>query len=300
VGELTLAEIDQFFRVSNKFSWIDLTGGEVTLRPDFVDIVRSILTHCKDLYHLHTPTNGLAPALIEDRVRKIMAMKPNKFVVTISLDGPRDLNDKLRGIKGDFDKVIETAKRLSTIKDKNFKFVLGFTLSSANRGMFEQMVREVREQIPSLKPDDFHMNVVHTSGHYYDNVHTDALAEDLRADVRNYRSSRTEKYKNGIGFLEDQYLRYADDYLRTGKTPMTCQALAGSVFIDSFGDIYPCSIYSKKMGNIKAIGYDLEKFWNTSAVKDARSEIERGQCPQCWTPCEAYQSILAKLHKIRL
>ena len=42
-------------------------------------------------------------------------MKPNKFVITVSLDGPKDLNDQLRGVKGDFDKVIETVTRLRRI-----------------------------------------------------------------------------------------------------------------------------------------------------------------------------------------
>ena len=55
INELTLDEIQTFFKKSNKFSWIDLTGGEVTLRDDFVDIADAIITNCRNLYHLHTP-----------------------------------------------------------------------------------------------------------------------------------------------------------------------------------------------------------------------------------------------------
>ncbi|HEX9782756.1 MAG TPA: radical SAM protein [Opitutaceae bacterium] len=298
-GELTLEQIQAFFKKSNKFSWVDVTGGEVTLRSDYPEIARSIIANNRDLYHLHTPTNGLAPERIERQVREILGMKPNKFVVTVSLDGPKDLNDKLRGIEGDFAKVIDTVKRLRSIKQSNFQVVIGFTLSSANKGTFTQMIDQVQAEIPDMSPDDFHMNVVHVSGHYYDNVNTDALAEDLRGDVRKYRAMRRHKF-TPVGFLEDQYLRLADQYLETGKTPIVCQALAGSVFIDSFGYIYPCSIYSKRMANIKDIDYDLEAYWNTKEVREARGEIEHGQCPQCWTPCEAYQSILGKLHTVRL
>ena len=298
-GELTLEEIEAFFRKSNKFSWVDLTGGEVTLRTDFTQVAAAIVANCKYLYHLHTPTNGLAPALTERRVKEILALGPRKFVVTVSLDGPKDLNDKLRGIDGDFDKVVDTVKRLRAIKQSNFKVVIGFTLSSANKGTFQHMIDQVRAEIPDMRPDDFHMNVVHVSGHYYDNLDTDALTKNLREDVRNYRAMRRHKF-TPIGFLEDQYLRLADQYLQTGITPVTCQALAGSVFIDSFGYIYPCSIYSKRMANIKEIDYDLEAYWNTAEVKEARREIERGKCPHCWTPCEAYQSILGKLHTIRI
>lgn len=300
VGELSLGEINQFFKKSNKFSWVDLTGGEVFLRKDIADIAKVIITNCKNLYHLHIPTNGLAPTIIEQKIKQILSFNPNKFVVTISLDGPRVLNDRLRGISGNFDKVIETAKRLKEIKQKNFRFVIGFTLSADNKDNFEKMISEVKAEIPSLQPDDFHMNIIHTSEHYYDNISNNTLLEDLRGDVRKYRKSRTAKFKHPIGFLEDQYLRLADKYLETGKTPIICQALAGSVFVDSFGDIYPCSIYSKKVGNIKEINYDLEKLWDSTEVKSLRKSIERLNCPQCWTPCEAYQSILGKLHTIRV
>jgi MoaA/NifB/PqqE/SkfB family radical SAM enzyme len=299
-GELTLEEIQKFFRKSNKFSWVDLTGGEVTLRNDFTEVAQAIITNCRDLYHLHTPTNGLAPALIERKVKEILALKPNRYVITVSLDGPRELNDKIRGIKGDFDKVIDTVKRLRTISDSRLKVVIGFTLAAGNKGTFKEMIAQVKAEIPDMQNDDFHMNVVHVSGHYYDNLETDALASDLREDLREYRSMRTKKYTSSYGFLEDQYLRLADQYLQTGVTPVMCQALAGSVFIDSFGYIYPCSIYSKRMANIKDIGYDLEGYWNSREVREARQEIERGECPQCWTPCEAYQSILGKLQTVRL
>lgn len=298
-GELTIDEIEAFFKKSNKFSWIDVTGGEVTLRSDYAEIARVITTNCKNLYQLHTPTNGLAPALTEKRVKEILALNPRMFVITVSLDGPKEINDRLRGVRGDFDRVIETVRLLKAIRQHNFKVFVGFTLSAANKGTFQTMMDDVMAEIPEMKPDDFHMNVVHVSGHYYDNVQTDALAEDLRGDVRNYRAMRQHKF-TPIGFLEDQYLRLADQYLKTGITPLTCQALAGSVFIDSFGYIYPCSIYSKRMANIRDIGYDLEAYWNTEEVRAARAEIERGECPQCWTPCEAYQSILGQLHMVRL
>ena len=299
VNELSLHEIESFFKKSNKFSWVDLTGGEVTLRNDFVDIANAIITNCKDLYHLHTPTNGLAPALIEKKMRQIMELKPNWYVITVSLDGPRELNDKLRGVKGHFDKVVDTVKRLREIKQKNFEVFIGFTLSASNKGTFQQMISQVREEIPDIQPDDFHMNVVHVSGHYFDNVNTSALNADLRKDVKEYKESRNNKLSQ-MGFLENQYLRLVDQYLQTGKTPITCQALSGSVFLDSFGYIYPCTIYSKKLVNIKDINYDLEEYWSTNVVKDIRKDIKNGKCPHCWTPCEAYQSILANLKKVRV
>ncbi|MBI3814304.1 MAG: radical SAM protein, partial [Nitrospinae bacterium] len=54
--ELTISEIERFFSKSNKFSWLDLSGGEIFLRKDIVEVVEIILRNCKDLYLLHFAT----------------------------------------------------------------------------------------------------------------------------------------------------------------------------------------------------------------------------------------------------
>lgn len=295
-GELTLEEIRKFFAVSNKFSWIDITGGEVFLRSDIVEIFKAAIENCKNLYHLHTPTNGLMPELIEKKVKEILSLNPNKFVVTVSLDGPKEINDRLRGIKGDFEKAIDTVKRLRKIENRNFRVFIGFTLSNLNKGTFWNMAEEVKKEIPEIKNEDFHMNIVHSSKHYYDNADINLEKQELIKDIHEFRESRKGRL-NTIGILENSYLKMADKYIQTGKSPLLCQALAGSVFIDSFGYIYPCTIYSRKIANLREIDYDLKKFWKSMQVKSLRKEIEQGNCPHCWTPCEAYQSILANILK---
>lgn len=295
VGELTLEEIQQFFKTSNKFMWIDITGGEVFLRKDIVQIVKAMLDNCKNLYMIHIPTNSLMPSIIEARVKEILALNPQYFTVTCSLDGPPELNDKLRGIPGDFDKVIETYKRLSNIKRKNFKVFLGFTLSHLNKGTFKETYEAVKKEIPSITPNNFHMNIIHLSEHYYSNKDLQIESkQDFIQEIDHFSKIRINEF-GPIPYLEKKYLSLVKKYIETGKTPVTCQALAGSVFIDSFGYIYPCSIYSRRLANIKDINYDLESYWDTDEVKQIRKEIEEGKCPHCWTPCEAYQSILAKI-----
>src|SRR5204862_533518 len=44
--ELSLDEIRRFFARSGRFLWIDLTGGEVTLRKDFIDICHAVIDGC--------------------------------------------------------------------------------------------------------------------------------------------------------------------------------------------------------------------------------------------------------------
>jgi molybdenum cofactor biosynthesis enzyme MoaA len=86
--ELSTKEIERFFCNSNGFSWVDLTGGEPSLRKDFVDICGAIYRHNKNLLLLHFPTNGYLTNKIVSDVKKIRKMDSiSRIVITVSTDG---------------------------------------------------------------------------------------------------------------------------------------------------------------------------------------------------------------------
>src|SRR5437870_3153531 len=95
-NELTLAEIEQFFERSNRFQWIDFTGGEVWLRRDFPDIVQAAIRNCHDLVLVHFPTNGYMTERIVTGVERILRMRPRKLIITVSTDGDEAVNDDVR------------------------------------------------------------------------------------------------------------------------------------------------------------------------------------------------------------
>ena len=134
--ELTLDEIRRFFRRASRLLWVDLTGGEVTLRKDFVDICEAVITNCKQLLLLHFPTNGYLTDKIIPGVREIMRMRPEKLIITVSTDGDEAMNDKVRGIEGGWRRQLETFRQLREISGVHA--VLGMTLSAANVDHFPQ------------------------------------------------------------------------------------------------------------------------------------------------------------------
>ena len=76
---------------------------------------------------------------------------------------------------------------------------------------------------------------------------------------------------------------------------MRCHALRASCFIDSWGNVFPCTIYDRKVGSLRDVDYDLGRIWNAPETVALQREIWEYHCPQCWTPCEAYQSILGNV-----
>jgi len=102
-NELTIEEIRAFVRANPSFVIVELTGGEPFMRSDLVEIAKAFAEYSKRLYAITIPTNSLVN--IEAIVNKVNEMlKLNKkIVVTLSLDGYRELEDEIRGVKGNYD-----------------------------------------------------------------------------------------------------------------------------------------------------------------------------------------------------
>ena len=295
--ELSLSQIRKFFQKSNRFSWINLSGGETFLRKDIYDIIETIYNNCKNLYLLDFPTNGFNTDFIVDIIKRILPFKIPRLIVTVSLDGPPHVHDEVRGIPGSWDNAVKTFDSLRKLRSRNFNVFLGMTLQPSNSNMFMETVESVNKTIKDVGFDDFHINIIHYSDHYYGNTggnnfkQKEALWKQLGSIMR----LRKVSCLNAVGYLERRYQDLSKTYLYTNKTPILCQSLSASFFMGPTGDVYPCSIYNELIGNVKDYDYDIYSLWNTYARKGLREKIRKGSCPQCWTPCEAYQSIVAQV-----
>jgi radical SAM protein with 4Fe4S-binding SPASM domain len=177
--------------------------------------------------------------------------------------------------------------------------VLGMTVSALNAGQFAKTFQAAKNEYPSLNYDDFHVNIAHISPHYYGNTGTDLVSgseKTMAETVETYLQARAFPL-NPVSFLEKQYLKRVGKYLETRKTPIRCQAMRSSCFLDATGGVYPCTMYDHFLGNIREWDYDLLALWNSEVSRRLQKEIWAFNCPQCWTPCEAYQSILGSLLK---
>lgn len=294
--ELTLDEITRFFKRSNKFYWINLGGGEIFLRRDLVKIIEVITKYCKRLYLLHFATNGLLTNFILKQTKKIKELLKSKLIISVSLDGPTKLHDKLRGVNGSWKKAVLTFKKL---RGAGIETYFGMTLSNYNVDKFDEMFSEIKKEIPLITYNDFHVNIAHSSDHYYGNKKFRLNEEKIIKFIDRFIKLRKFPISN-VSFLEKKYLKNIKNYFTNGKSPIKCTALNSSCFIDPYGDLYPCSIYNKKLGNIKKFNFNLNAMWNLRWINKLQKEIYKGKCPGCWTPCEAYPSILGNLVRRRL
>lgn len=294
---LPMEEIREFFARSNRFSWIDVTGGEIFLRDDILGIFDTILRRCRNLALLHFPTNGYLVDRIVDATRDLVRMKPPRLVVTVSVDGPPEIHDAMRGAEGSFERAVETFARLRELR--GCRPVLGMTLCAANIGSVGETLAAVRRRVPLATTADLHVNLPNRSGHYYRNDDAPRPSpETLSGELRDIRRRRGFPAKP-LDFVECRMLSLGERFLRTGRCPIPCQALSASCFVGASGAVFPCATWERPLGTLAENGYDLERLWNAPAAIAVREEIAAGRCPQCWTACEAVPSLAARWGTLR-
>jgi len=349
--ELSLDEIRRFARANPFLHWIDFTGGEPTDRPDFVPVVQAFAAACPDLLLVHFPTNGLATRRIAGMVGELRASVRARLVVTVSVDGPPELNDRLRGIRHDFAHAIDTYVAVRRLIGEENVFV-GMTLhghrASTGRTATELVADTFaavnaalaeRREAP-LDWSGLHLNIPHLSQHYYGNTppapsspavsappapaaaaaapspslppsvspsspspsspspstasfggpeHRAEIAAALRF------AARQPKHGGSLAMraIERIYRSEALRYLAEGRTGIGCSALLSTAYLSELGEVYPCTIWDKPLGNIRDHAYALAPILDAARRAGIRKAITEARCPNCWTPCEAYPAIAA-------
>lgn len=292
-NEWFLTDYEKLFKENGYFSWIDITGGEVFLRKDLLEIVKLIKKYERKLYLLHIPTNGIETTSIVKTVSEIIKIGFSKFIMTVSLDGLPVTHNRLRGVDNNWVKAVETYKQLKKMRDKNFDCFLGMTISGENVTDIKELIALLKKEILDFKESDLHFNIAHISDNYYKNC--DFEFGDRKKVARELKKYFDEKkyYLNPLSFLEMVYQKGVSFFLIKNKSNVKCRSAEVSVFINNKGEVYPCSMWNKKMGSLKDNNYSIIKILNKNKL--LISEIRAGKCGSCWTPCEAYQSILGNL-----
>jgi len=311
-AELTLPEIWRLAAANPQLHWIDFTGGEPTDRPDFFEVVKAFADNCPDLLLVHFPTNGLATERIRRTVLHLHETIRARLVVTVSIAGPPALTDRLRGVHRDFAHAVATYATVRALIGARNTFV-GLTLHAHTGSAGLSSAQLVQDTFAAVNTElarrgeapldwaELHANIPHFSQHYYGNTacagtdgfggpaHRQEIAEALET-LAAQPKAHTALIARAV---ERIYRREARRYLAGDRPGVPCAALQTTVHLSSRGEVYPCSIWDKPLGNIRDHGYRLQPIIEAARQVGVRRTIACGGCPNCWTPCEAYPSILA-------
>ena len=133
-----------------------MLGGEPFVRRDMVELLRGV-RDIIDPYILQLTTNGM---LTERVVDAIHAVAWPGLQLRISVDGLPKTHDKMRGVDGSYDKVLETVRRAGELKARyGFNFGINFAVTYSSVYELDAMVEFARQHnadlIPGVNVDPF-------------------------------------------------------------------------------------------------------------------------------------------------
>jgi MoaA/NifB/PqqE/SkfB family radical SAM enzyme len=301
--ELTLEEVERTFRSIGPIYFFNISGGEPFLRKDIVDIVRLACTHLSPRV-VHIPTNALMPARVESLTRQILegmrSWGPDGVKLTLkpSFDGVGEMHDWVRGIPGNYRKLVETIGRLKALKAEfpNLGVGLGTVVSQMNldhlpeviaqAGRFDvdTYISEVAEE--RLEMRNLGSGITPTAARY-------------REAIRAFQDDTFERLKRARGLelltqaMRHVYYDVTARWLEERRQVLPCYAGISNVHLSPYGEVWPCAILadSRSMGNLKDHGYDFWKIWHSARADEVRAGIKRGEC-DCPLANQAYANIL--------
>lgn len=275
--EINLKDIENIFKeMSNSLLWLSLAGGEVTLSEDTEEIVRLAKKYCPNLCFITFTTNGLIPKRVQQLAQVIKDHDIDCFV-TVSLDGNKEVHDKLRGIQGNFERALES---FELIKELDMKVHFGITLSEDNHDF---ILNEYEDYSSSMRAITF----VHNDGIYNknDEINDQKIISSLKHVYKHYRL-------NGLAdIVEKVHIRLAIKFLELErkKNIIPCDAGFSSLHVFPEGEVSPC-MFLPSAGNVKK--NSLSQIINSEKYISLKQDARSGNCTKCWMNCYSPHSIM--------
>lgn len=285
-GDLSLDEIIRVTKNLPDLYFLLIGGGEPFLRKDLPDIIIA--------YHKNTgvkevsiPTNGLLTDKISQDCQKILTKCPGLDVnLIISIDGPADIHNRIRGVANCFEKAVSTFYEIKKLKHAypKLKIAVLSTLMPVNQDVMIDFLTYIKGE---LKPDSFSVNMLRSEPK--NPALGDIRLENLEK-VLDYEKQEIEKCPGLIAWVRRFIHRLRLDLLlRTvtvKKYIIPCRASDLTGVLSENGILYPCELLSRSMGNIKQFGYDFRKAWRSRQIRESKNCILKNRCfctHECFT-----------------
>lgn len=242
---------------------VNITGGEPFLREDLADIVTILKKKTKRLV---ISSNGY----FTERILKLFE-KHRDVGIRISIEGLPKANDELRGIRDGFDHGIRTLLDLHHMGITDIGF--GITVSDKNAKDLIELYH-----LAQMMNLEFATAAVHNAFYFHKLDNKFCYPEIAIAELRKIIDELLKSNK-----IKDWFRAYFNcgliNYIKGNKRLLPCEMGHDSFFLDPDGQILPCNVIEKSMGNLKEKMFD--EIWNGKEAKEIREDVTN--CSNnCW------------------
>jgi len=297
--ELSLEEIRKMSESIGDFSLLILTGGEPFLRKELPEIAE---TFCRNnsVENVLIPTNGLATETIAKTASELLEKCGNaSVVVNVSVDALEAGHDRIRGVKGAFGKAMETFRRLKALKKDFSNLSVGFNVThfAGNEKGLEKTIDFLIVQ----KPDSVSLGLVrgelkNAKDKKADlNLHErlcNRIISDMKSGALHGHSLAGSRFLSKLRIANTKMIyRETVNTAKTGRMSFPCYAGTINAVIYSNGDVFPCELFERKIGNIRDYGCDFRRLWKSEEAKKIRKMIAKKACV-CTQECIVTTNLL--------
>ena len=301
-NELAIDEIEKIFQSMGHVYIFNVSGGEPFMRPDLKEIVSLACRHLTPGV-IHIPTNAIAVDRVEREVGNILRIieahdSSIQLTVKPSLDHVGERHDEIRGVPGNFDKVVDLFGRLKAMQPDHpgLHVELGTVISRWNVEDVEEIARFVRD----LGADSYRNEIAEQRSEMFNSEDciTPAAEEYERAinyfvgQIRGHMKDRVlfQRITNAFRLT---YYGIALRILKENKQVIPCYAGISNAHMSPYGDIWACCTlgYDRSMGNLREYEFDFKSLWNSRRAREVRSYVHTRKC-NCPLANQAYSNIL--------
>ena len=267
----------------HKIRFILVRGGEPFLFPGIMDLLRHI--HHRGIF-LSIDTNGTMLEPVADELSRM-----DRMHITFSVDGPEEVHDHVRGIKGTFAKLrdnIQLLRSLEAARGNTISKSICFTISNNNYtslGAMADVARSLSMRSVNIVPYYYYSEAVglryeeELQSHFnctafswrgfhreQSGVEFTRFTQELRAYLASLHGIENFPY---MPFTEDEYRIWFGDELTPVGQP-GCGNVERLIDIQPNGDANFCvDLPDYSFGNVR--NSTIEKVWSSAAADRFRA-----------------------------
>jgi MoaA/NifB/PqqE/SkfB family radical SAM enzyme len=251
-------------KIPRGIDYLNLTGGEPTLRQDLAEVVD--LLHPKAM-KLEISSNGLHAERLEPIIKKYPDIK-----VRFSLEGMHESNNAIRGEKDGFEKKTRGLLRLKELGGTDLGFAT--TIQDDNATQLAELFQFATQNGVELATSALHNGF---QFHKSDNIPYDRLQVARTIESLIVAMLKTNSVKNWFrAYLNLGLIAKVLGHDRL----LPCTAATDFVFVDPWADVFACNVRPDlKLGNLEKQSWD--ELLNGGRAREIRGQV--AVCKQnCW------------------
>jgi MoaA/NifB/PqqE/SkfB family radical SAM enzyme len=286
---------------------ISLTGGEIFMRKDILSVMD--LFRAKGYACGYLTTNGTI--ITEERADALAKLAANGFLkhISVSIDGPKELHDAARGLKGTFERTCAGLRRLQAAAARHnapLRVSINTTVAHESLDALEEMVDVAGElgvdaiglnHLMFSTPEEV-AETVRLLGATDASVIATFVTPDPGLDIERVRakvSALKEKCRDRnilFDYRPKVHPQLIENYYTPGaRLEGRCLYPFLQARVSFSGKVYFCPFIRVEVGDLNT--QSLEEIWNGDKLVDMRRRlVENGIFPVCRRCCKVELSPL--------